>query len=174
MTLYRSKPTEIEAVQWLGDSSIDEVQAFGAPIRVEYLPEHDQRVLMLQAGKDGAQGWVEVPVGHWIVRQPDDLSDHWPVEPDYFAKKYSAVLKGSDQHEEFLGRLMGIIREGEALGVVFAGCDTHEGIEWTEAERHDLRTHGIDRCVPAFRVIADEHRRRIGCSDPDAGCAEVE
>lgn len=47
--------------------------------------------LQLLAGKDGAQGWVSVPVGHWIVRMPGDPSDYWPVEADYFASKYEPV-----------------------------------------------------------------------------------
>ena len=79
---YRSKPSEIEAVQWTGANIID-VWAFAPAV----LREHGNGLELL-AGQDGAQGWVPVPVGHWIVRQPDDLTDHWPVDPDYFAAKY--------------------------------------------------------------------------------------
>jgi hypothetical protein len=31
---------------------------------------------------------VPVPVGHWLVHQPGDLSDIWPVDPHYFEAKY--------------------------------------------------------------------------------------
>lgn len=84
---YRSKPSEIEAVQWLGDN-LEEVEAFGVKFR--YGPEAPSLAdpLKIKAGKDGAQGYVPVPLGHWIVRQPGDLSDHWPVDPVYFDSKY--------------------------------------------------------------------------------------
>ena len=44
--------------------------------------------LMLLAGKDGAQGWVPVPNGHWIVCAVGDKSDLWPVHPEIFAATY--------------------------------------------------------------------------------------
>jgi hypothetical protein len=84
---YRSKPSEIEAVQWTGDN-LDAVEAFGVTFRYAVRWPDPLRI---KAGKDGAQKMVPVPVGHWIVRQPGDLSDHWPVHPDYFAKKYEAA-----------------------------------------------------------------------------------
>lgn len=79
---YRSKPSEIEAIQWTGVNGPDVMEFAPAATNMR------QGTLRLRAGKDGAQEWVPVPVGHWIVRQPGDLSDHWPVDPDYFAKKY--------------------------------------------------------------------------------------
>jgi hypothetical protein len=84
---YRTKPSEIQAVQWRGDN-FQELVDFGAT--VDRGPDGDGR-LLLEAGKDGAQGWVPVPVGHWIVRNPGDLTDHWPIDDDYFAGKYEAV-----------------------------------------------------------------------------------
>lgn len=87
---YRSKPSEIEAVQWTGDN-LEEVEEFGVKFR--YGPEAPSLInpLKIKAGKNGAQGYVEVPAGHWIVRQPGDLSDHWPVEASYFETKYERV-----------------------------------------------------------------------------------
>lgn len=87
MARYRSKPTEIDAVQWTGDN-LAEVEAFGVKFR--YGPEAPSQrdPLKIKAGTNGAQGYVPVPVGHWIVRQPGDLTDHWPVDPEYFAGKY--------------------------------------------------------------------------------------
>jgi hypothetical protein len=84
---YRSKPSEIEAVQWTGDNE-GAVKRF-APhvVRREYTGDGVWH-LQLLAGKDGAQKRVPVQVGHWIVRQPGDLTDHWPVDPDFFAAKY--------------------------------------------------------------------------------------
>lgn len=80
---YRSKPTEIEAAHWNGRDVTEElVDLAGDKARVT------GHGLELLAGKDGAQEWVPVPDGHWLVRQPGDPSDIWPVDPDYFAKKY--------------------------------------------------------------------------------------
>lgn len=84
---YQSKPSIIEAVQWTGDN-FDEVQRFTSSARMS---NGGVGPRFLLAGKDGAQDYVPVPPGHWIVRQPGDLTDHWPVDPDYFAKKYEPV-----------------------------------------------------------------------------------
>jgi hypothetical protein len=94
---YQSKPSIIEAVKWNGDNW-DEVVPFGGPeskVASTVIAGEDgyQAGLPLQllAGKDGSQEWVPVPVGHWLVNQPGDKSDIWPVDPDYFAAKYEAV-----------------------------------------------------------------------------------
>lgn len=100
---YRSKPSEIEAVQWTGgfDSANECLRFVGqshGPQGIDYgfmvngasAPDPEAWLL---AGKNGAQGWVAVPVGHWIVRQPGDLTDHWPVDPEYFASKYEPVYE---------------------------------------------------------------------------------
>lgn len=82
MAQFESKPSVIEATQWRGDNSDECWRVCTHKIRVA-LGE-----LTLLAGKDGAQEWVPVPVGHWLVHQPGDVSDIWPVDPDYFATKY--------------------------------------------------------------------------------------
>ena len=92
---FRSKPQEVEAFQWSGPDCEDELvdEFFGGvpPDKVGYYISFDGDGLELRAGNNGAQGWVPVPIGHWIVRKPGDLTDHWPVDPDYFAAKYDAV-----------------------------------------------------------------------------------
>lgn len=88
---YRTKaPTEIEAVQWTGDEfeKLDELFEFTGG-RVSWTGHPG--LLRLLAGNGGAQGWVPVPVNHWIVRRVDDFDDFWPVDPDYFAEKYEPV-----------------------------------------------------------------------------------
>lgn len=84
---YRSKPSEVDAVQWTG-TNLKEVQAFAPGVVRQEFTGDGVWHLEMRAGADGAQGWVEVPVGHWLVRQPDDLTDHWPVEDSYFQRKY--------------------------------------------------------------------------------------
>lgn len=83
---YVSKPQMVEAVQWTGD----QVPIIGSVFFGVARFDADGN-LELVAGKDGAQGWVPVPVGHWLVRNPGDPSDNWPVAPDYFAGKYDPV-----------------------------------------------------------------------------------
>lgn len=86
MTLYKSRPQYVEAIQHTGEVTNPWALDEFAPGKVRIDPETGS--LMLLAGKDGAQDWVPVPVGHWLVNQPGDKSDIWPVDPDYFAAKY--------------------------------------------------------------------------------------
>lgn len=91
--LYRSKPQLVEGVHWTGDNW-DEVFAFaGEKAASTVWPNEEDHVeadkpLQLLAGKDGAQEWVPVPVGHWLVRSFGDDSDIWPVDDAYFRHKY--------------------------------------------------------------------------------------
>ena len=93
MARYVSRPQVVEAIQWDGTLRRE------AEI-VEWAPDKTRRGaggrddLRLLEGKDGAQGWVPVPVGHWLVRQPGDLSDIWTVEEHYFEAKYVAADVG--------------------------------------------------------------------------------
>lgn len=89
---YRSKPTEIEAVQW--DGSLHCLTRLEAWAGDEQIRLHGVNAIQLLAGQDGAQDWVPVPVGHWIVRKPGDPSDYWPVDPEHFASKYEPVPSG--------------------------------------------------------------------------------
>ena len=84
---YRSKPQEVEAIQWTGDNRQEIHDFLGDKCRFD----SDSRYgwdLKILAGKDGAQKWVPVPLNHWTVRPPGDESDVWPIDPDYFAAKY--------------------------------------------------------------------------------------
>lgn len=92
--IYSSKPMLVEAVRWTGDNWA-EVLPFGGPAgkvasSIDIESNTVGEPLQLLAGKDGAQEWVPVPVGHWLVSQPGDKSDIWPVDHDYFVAKYEA------------------------------------------------------------------------------------
>lgn len=89
MTVYRSKPTEIEAIQWLVTNLWD-VLDFVSNERF-YTLFGEGGAGRLLAGVDGASGWVDVAPGTWIVRARGVPSDLWPVDPDYFAEKYEEV-----------------------------------------------------------------------------------
>lgn len=86
---FQSKPSLVEAILWTG-ANARALDVF-APGKTGGSP--DDGGMQLLAGVDGAQGWVDVPVGHWLVRQPGDPSDVWPVDPDRFADKYEAVTR---------------------------------------------------------------------------------
>ena len=105
MTLYNSKPTQVEAVQYgpefhaglvkdvaefiAGRSIKDhEVVGYVRPHGPWDPPDPEFSVIELRAGVDGAQGWVPVPLGHFVVRSPGVMNDHWPVDPKYFRNKY--------------------------------------------------------------------------------------
>lgn len=92
--LYRSKPQEVEATQWTGDNGRELIAAFDGKVTIEHWrPDEgeDEWHCGLLAGKDGVQEWVPVPVGHWLVHLPGDLSDVRPVDDEYFRNKYEAV-----------------------------------------------------------------------------------
>jgi len=91
MMRYRSKPQEVEAVQWTAYNFADLSNFFGFGRVLSKHMRMTSEGIELLAGKDGSQGWVPVPVGHWIVRQPGDFNHHWPVDPTYFAAKYEPV-----------------------------------------------------------------------------------
>ena len=89
--VYQSKPSLIEAVQWNDETAVDDLWAHtDGKVNVRFDPDGTRRLDLL-AGKDGAQDWVPVPLGHWIVHPPGDTSDVWPVEDAYFQDKYVAV-----------------------------------------------------------------------------------
>jgi len=95
---FRSKPQEVEALQWTGDDPLG-MQRFcgpnpdvGDPLIWRFYVDNGEGRLL--AGVDGAQGWVPVPVGHWVVYPPGDRSDVWPVEDGYFRGKYEPADDG--------------------------------------------------------------------------------
>lgn len=88
---FRRKPTEITAVQWDGSrDAATKIALLGADFAVPFLEE---RPALLMAGKGGAQGAVNVPIGHWVAKAGDD--DFYPIDPDVFAATYEPV-EGSD------------------------------------------------------------------------------
>lgn len=87
---YRSRPSEIEAVQWTGENR-EEVEAFGATITFVV------GELRLKAGRNGESGWVTVPTGSWIARSAGDAGDHWPLDPDHLARKYVSIDGWADR-----------------------------------------------------------------------------
>lgn len=72
---YKTIPTEIEATQW---------HKHGDHPAVVTTENGDTLVC-------GAQGWVAVHPGDWIVNEP--VADgHYPVKPEVFARKYTPAI----------------------------------------------------------------------------------
>lgn len=88
------KPTTVRAIRWTGDNQ-DAVRDFAGSntrqqVRMGWLynnleTDRTDWDLELLAGVHGAQGWVPVPIGHWIFGAPGDF---WPVAHDYVVEHY--------------------------------------------------------------------------------------
>jgi hypothetical protein len=156
---YTSIPQTVEAIQWDGSARcLSQLQEW-APERVG---RHGEGLLLL-AGKDGAQKWVPVPVGHWIVRQPGDLSDHWPVDPGYFAAKYKPAANDMTTTDRAETSCEYIVTADEGTSycslaegtVLFEG--TLAGLRWWTVEQFDNGT-SRDRFERRVRVVAVDHQ----------------
>lgn len=79
MARYRSKPVEIEAVQFTDKGTHPAVEsAFTPPGRPAAYTVHSR------------QGWVNVDIGDWIIAESDG-SGYYPCKPDVFEAKYEKV-----------------------------------------------------------------------------------
>lgn len=88
--LYRTKPQDVEAVQYDGNKS--SILEFAGE-KVTWDPQGNAYLL---GGRDqGAQKWSWLPLGSWVVRKPGDTTDYWQVEPREFAARYKEVKEGA-------------------------------------------------------------------------------
>jgi hypothetical protein len=81
--IYRTKPDQVEALQWKGDITAlaDWMKRLGGvPIVLSPLP-----AVTVQTQR----GNVVANVGDWIIRGPD--GDFWPCPAADFAEKYEPV-----------------------------------------------------------------------------------
>jgi hypothetical protein len=74
MARYRSKPFEVEATQWNGPG---DHSAVVGPVR-----------LGERATVCGAQGWVPVNSGDWIIVEANPKDGHYPCSDEVFQRKY--------------------------------------------------------------------------------------
>jgi hypothetical protein len=88
--VFQSKPTLVEAIRWNTTAEVfSEVIDFtNEKCRVQQHPQGIDFTLEIQAGVDGASGWVAVPHGDWILRNPGDTTDIWPCDAARFDDKY--------------------------------------------------------------------------------------
>ena len=83
---YRSKPQEVEAVQWDGYHLEPLYDFLGDDLGSDVLRATGHGLEVL-AGPDGATGWVPVREGEWVVRGGEP-PHYWPVAAEHFATKY--------------------------------------------------------------------------------------
>lgn len=107
--LFRSRPQVVEAIQWTDTTHVHDIRVWASDpafslheSKVRYRAAGfdvigEPPLLEVKAGVDGVQGWVPVPLGHFLVRRPGDWSDIWPVEENYFKSKYEE-LNGDVEH----------------------------------------------------------------------------
>lgn len=62
-------------------------------------------------------------------------------------------MADSEHHAQLLEDLLEVINVCMKEGIIEPFCGRHEGIPITDAEAYDDEHHGIDRCLPAFRVL---------------------
>ena len=84
---YRSRPQEVDAIQWTEGTTIDGVKDWVHDRRYVRL-DFDTSALWLWNGE--GDGWTAVPFGWWIVRGGDP-DRYWPVAPEYFSAVYEQV-----------------------------------------------------------------------------------
>lgn len=123
---YESRPSRVEAIRWewedldpqdgkmpLAKHNFEEVDEFCSRDGVHrvQLSNDGAGPMFLLAGQDGAQEWVPVPPGHWIVRRENDLTDHWPVDHNHFSDKYYPLGDESDDQDVARDRGVGPVSD---------------------------------------------------------------
>jgi len=86
---YRSKPVEVEAIQWDGTeetaTTINEwIESRDAGFRYSLFPDHPSEVYNISHSD-----WNRVNVGDWIIK--GTKGEFYPVDPETFALRYEPV-----------------------------------------------------------------------------------
>jgi hypothetical protein len=93
MPKYKTKPVEIEAVQWTG-ANPEDIKAFGAIIREEellrFVDQANVEVLTINEVYDYLQDtWVTMNPGDFIIR--GNKGEFYPCEAEVFNWKYEEI-----------------------------------------------------------------------------------
>lgn len=81
MTKFRKKPVEIEAVQWLGDSTVEAIRDLDSENRIIRF----NRTLKIKT----LEGTLTARHGDWIIRGVK--GELYPCKPDIFDATYEPV-----------------------------------------------------------------------------------
>lgn len=89
MPRFRKLPVEIDAIEWTGDNAAQVADFVGlAPdcTQVGFAVEPDGTALVWA---DHERCWVNVPVGHWVIRGA--LDEFYPISPSALRRTYERV-----------------------------------------------------------------------------------
>ena len=96
MPIYRKKPVEVEAIQYLGVSNLEDVLAFTGkhPSWYTYFKSMDDYKRFVATHGEifkikTLEGSMLAQPGDWIIRGV--AGEHYPCKPDIFEKTYELV-----------------------------------------------------------------------------------
>lgn len=169
--IYVSKPTEIEAVEWTGsEGSLKAVKELAGEDNVLF--EYGR--LQLKAGKNGVQGGVPVPIGHFVVCYLGDKSDFWPLAPEAFESKYGPRQTTEDDSDlslefqpyirkPFTVEALEITRENiHEISELIGEFEEDESGPYITADPEKVPT--VDRVTPGYWVT--KMGRNVRCYSP--------
>lgn len=84
---YRTKPMEVEAIQWTGENK-DEVEAFVTGALIDFLMKLNARI-PIAVYIHTSKGYMIARHGDYIVKLADD--DYYSCKPDVFKQKYEEI-----------------------------------------------------------------------------------
>lgn len=82
--VYRSKPSEIEALQWTGDNRAEISKWCG--IRPDGMPVFCVTRGNADLWSEASQAWNSLEVGHWVAR---DVLGFYPIHSEVFARRWT-------------------------------------------------------------------------------------
>lgn len=87
-TVFRKRPVEVTAIEWTGLNATAVVEFVG-PIPASGAPGFAHGDMAGAVWAEHEQCWVNVPVGHWVVRGA--LGEFYPISPSALAATYERV-----------------------------------------------------------------------------------
>lgn len=83
---YRTKPFEVDAVQWTGRDSKEAIEAEFPDVQIELDDGYDGEVIVWDVLQ---RTWVEVNEGDYIIRGMK--GEYYPCDSEVFERKYEPV-----------------------------------------------------------------------------------
>lgn len=116
MDTYVSKPSEVQAIQYLGEATGSEVQkALGTFLNPE--TGNSSYVLAWRGSRtwpelwvEANQSWLPITVGEWILK---DSIGYYPCRDEIFKKKYEMLRENHD--EDTLVKVEALLRSLKAV-----------------------------------------------------------
>lgn len=91
---YRSRPAEIEAMQWVGDNDNEVIAFIREGTEDRTIAFRDQFWGTAKLWVEKSQAWAEIASGDYIVREPDGVG-FYPVKGEIFEARWEPVPESS-------------------------------------------------------------------------------